>query len=167
VFIGGTEVGKYRFLMLFVPLYSRIKKEEVLDHFLRGRIFEFIRENPGEHYNIIKKELGLKNGSLAYHLNTLEKEDYIKSKRDGMYKRFYPKNMEVPAKPKMRLSPVQQNIFDVIKISPKITQKDIAEALKISQQVVSYHVNQLIELGVLRSERVGNTLTYYIEKGDL
>jgi predicted transcriptional regulator len=161
VLYGATEVGKFRYLLLFLPLYTRINKEDVLNNFIRGRIYEYIREHPGENYNTIKRDLELKNGSLAYHLKTLESRGFIKSTRDGMYKRFYPKDMKIPTKPKLRLSPVQQNILDIIRVNPRISQKDMAEALRISRQVVSYHVNLMVESEVLRVEKDGKILRYF------
>jgi DNA-binding MarR family transcriptional regulator len=160
-FAGGTEVGKYRLIPFISPLYSRLKKEEVLDHLMRSRIFEHIIKNPGDHYNSIKQELGLNNGSLAYHLRTLEKEEFIKSRRDGIYKRFYPTGMAIPEKPKMQPSPMEEEIIEMVEKNPGIIQKEIAKALKLSQQLVSYHVNLMIDSGLLSAERHGKTFRYF------
>ncbi len=161
IVIAGTELGKYKFLLFFLPLYTRLNKGEVLNQFTRGRIYEHIRKNPGDHYNSIKQELELNNGALAYHLRTLERENYIKSMRDGIYKRFYPVGMKIPEKPKKRLSPVQKEILVTIKRNPGTTQKEISKGLNLSQQVVSYHVNLMIESQLLRTEKHDNTLRYY------
>jgi parallel beta-helix repeat protein len=161
--VGATEFGKYGFILFFIPFYTRIKKEDVLDHFIRGRIYEHIRKNPGDNFNSMKKEFGLKNGSLGYHLSILEKQDYIKSRRDGKYTRFYPVGMKIPEKPKMILSSVQQNILDLITQKEMMTQKEIADALDISQQVVSYHVNLMIESEILGTAKEDNVLKYFPE----
>jgi len=79
-----SENAKYGLLLLIVPLYSKIKREKVLDHFIRGQIFGYIMANPGEHYNSIKQALDMTNGSLAHHLRTLERERFVKSKRFGL-----------------------------------------------------------------------------------
>ena len=92
---------------------------------------------------------------------TLEKEEFIKSRRDGIYKRFYPTGMQVPVKTTKKLSPMEKDIIGVIKLNPGIIQKDIARMLKLSQQLVSYHVNLMIESGVLRAERHGKTFRYF------
>ncbi len=46
-----TEAGRYRFLGLLVPLYTKLKKEEILDDFTRGKIYGYIVANPGDNYN--------------------------------------------------------------------------------------------------------------------
>jgi PKD repeat protein/DNA-binding transcriptional ArsR family regulator len=92
----ATEAGRYRYLGLLIPLYTKLKKDEILDHYTRGEIHGYIVANPGDHYNAIKKALKLSDGSFAHHVRILEKEGIIKSARDGTHRRFYPKEMQVP-----------------------------------------------------------------------
>ena len=56
----------------------------------------------------------LKNGALAYHLKTLEREDLIKSQTDGKFKRFYPYEMNVPNRA-TKLTTMRKNIVERIK----------------------------------------------------
>ncbi len=93
IMFGFTEPGKYRILLLFLPLYTRLNKDEILDQSTKENIHGYIIANPGEHYNVIRKRLNIRNGTLAYHLNVLKREKLIKSRRDGIYKRFYPAEM--------------------------------------------------------------------------
>jgi parallel beta-helix repeat protein len=146
-----TEGGKYKFVGFMIPLYTRIKKDQVLNHYLRGRINGYIEANPGEHYNAIKYALNINNGALTYHLRVLERENVIVSKRDGMYKRFYPKSANIP-KNYRRLSDVQKRIVKTINEFEGITQTEIANKLDISPQVVNYHVKILETAGIVQSE---------------
>ncbi|MDI6856629.1 MAG: CARDB domain-containing protein, partial [Candidatus Thermoplasmatota archaeon] len=84
----GTEVGKYSLFSFFAPLYIK-RKYAALDQFTRGRIYNYIELNPGAHYNSIRSSLNLGNGTLSYHLKILEKESYIRTETEGMYRRFY------------------------------------------------------------------------------
>ncbi|UCE36677.1 MAG: right-handed parallel beta-helix repeat-containing protein [Thermoplasmata archaeon] len=146
-----TEGGKYKFTALLIPLYTRIKKDQVLNQYLRGRINGYIEANPGEHYNAIKYALNINNGALTYHLRVLERENVVVSKRDGMYKRFYPRNANVP-KTLGRLSEVQKRIVKTVREFDGIIQTEIAKKLDLSHQVVNYHVKILEMGGILRSE---------------
>jgi predicted transcriptional regulator len=156
--IGGTDIGRWKFFTLMIPLFTRIVKPKVLDHFERGRIYEHIRKNPGDSYSSIRKTLGLKNGALAHHLRILEMHEYIESRRDGMYKRFYPKGMKVPIGKHMS---IQEQILGLIKDNPRITQKLMAEELSIDRSTVNYHVKILLAMGVIRSEKEGRVKYYY------
>lgn len=164
--INATELGRYKFLCLFVPLYTKLKKEEVLDHYVRGKIHGYVLANPGDHYSSIRSALELTNSSLAYHLRVLEKEELIKSRRDGMYKRFYPKGAKLPDDGGSPFSPIQERIVEVIRETPGICQKDIASLLGVSSSTVSYHITKLVRRGLITSKRRGMRTAYYIPPRD-
>ena len=152
--VALTEFGKSTLISLFfVPLYVKLKPEEVLDQYLRGQIHAYIIASPGEHYNAIKEQLGVTNGALAYHLRVLERSGYIRPVRDGMYKRFYPMGVKIPKR--RRLSVFQEVLVKTVRDNPALSQKDIAERLGVSNQVVNYHVKQLETANILRLERDG------------
>ncbi|MEE9150748.1 MAG: winged helix-turn-helix transcriptional regulator, partial [Thermoplasmata archaeon] len=153
-FFAATQYGYLALLSLFLPLYVRLKKKDVLSHFTRGQIFGYIQANPGAHYNAIIQNLGLHNGVGAYHLQVLAREGFIKSARDGIYKRFYPSNMRIPEK-RLHLSRVQKDILGVIQKHPGVTQKQVSKLLDESKQVVNYNVKVLETAGLIRVERLG------------
>jgi hypothetical protein len=147
-----TEIGKSTLIsVLFLPLYVKLRPEDVLDQYLRGQIHGFIIANPGEHYNAIKDQLGVTNGALAYHLRVLERAQLLRAVRDGMYKRFYPIGVKVSRK--RRLSPFQSAIVKAVRDNPDVSQKRIAELLGVSNQVVNYNVKQLEESRILAVDR--------------
>lgn len=162
---GVTESGKYAILKFAaVPLYSRVKKEEVLDHFVRGQIYGYIMSHPGQHYNAIKQELRVTNGTLSHHLKTLEMQGFIKSHRDGTYKRFYPVGATLAKNKGIRLSDLQLGILDNLRQSPGMTQSEVAKAMGMSQQSVSYNLNILCRNDIIRFERSGVRKHYYINE---
>ena len=159
--VALTEVGKSTFLsLLFLPLYVKLKPGEVLDQYLRGQIHGYIIANPGEHYNAIKEQLGVTNGALAYHLRVLEKSGYIRAARDGMYKRFYPVGVKIPKR--RRLSTFQEAIVKAVRDQPALSQKDLAELLGVSNQVINYHVKQLEGAHIIRLERDGRASRIFL-----
>lgn len=161
--IASTEAGKYAMMKtFFVPLYSRLKKDDLLDHFVRGQIYGYIQSHPGEHYNHIKQALEVTNGTLSHHLRALEMQGFIRSHRDGTYKRFYPTDMKVPRTKGIQLSDLQITIVDAIRQSPGISQKEIAKREGISQQTVSYNLSVLGRMGVIDISREGIRKRYYL-----
>ncbi len=153
-FFAATEYGYLAFISLFLPLYVRLKKKDVLSHFTRGQIFGYIQANPGTHYNAIIQDLNLHNGVGAYHLQVLEREGFIRPLKDGIYKRFYPSSMRIPEK-KLHLSRIQRDILGVIQKHPGVTQKQISKLLDESKQVVHYHIKILESSGLIKLERAG------------
>jgi WD40 repeat protein/predicted transcriptional regulator len=161
-FIGATEIGKLALLSLILPLYSRIKKEQVLDNEIRGMIRGYIIANPGDNYNSIKRALNLNNGTLAYHLRVLEKAKAIQSKQDGIYKRFYPSGMKIPEENGGEISEIQKILLHKIAESPGISQKEIATMLGLSKGVINYHVKVLNGKQLIQMEKRGRKTRCYV-----
>jgi WD40 repeat protein/DNA-binding transcriptional ArsR family regulator len=163
-FIWATEIGKLALLSLILPLYTRIKKEKVLDNEIRGMIRGYVIANPGDNYNSIKRALGLNNGVLAHHLKVLERAEIIKSRQDGMFKRFYPASMRIPAENGGEISEIQNVLLHKIVESPGISQKEIATLLGLSKGVINYHVKVLLAKQMLKMEKRGRKTYCYVNK---
>jgi len=170
---AGLEPGKYKLAsLLLVPLYVKRKRDKTLDNFVRGQIYGFIQANPGTHYNFIKRALKLNNGTIAYHLNVLEKDKHISSQNDGIYRRFYPVNPAIPEINSndglqfthVQLNATQDKIIRKIQKNPGMTQKEIAKSLKKSNQVVNYNINALSQLGMIKRKREGNKTKCYVQR---
>ncbi|HVQ00388.1 MAG TPA: winged helix-turn-helix transcriptional regulator [Candidatus Thermoplasmatota archaeon] len=157
--VAFTESGKYRLLMLFtlmIPLYTRIQKEDVLDQFVRGQIYGYIKTNPGAHYNQILRQVGVKNGTLSYHLGVLEKTQLIQSRREGLkYRAFYPTGMMFPKEERFRLTELQIQIIAHIKGRPGLTQKEIARLLGQKPQTINYNIKVLAQAGLIHVTKKG------------
>jgi len=151
--LAGTEIGLLGVAHLFMPLYSKPKKHEKRDQVTRGKIQDYIMANPGDHYSLIKKGLDLKHGPLTYNLDVLEREGRIVCSRDGIFKRFYPK--DAPTVNKNEYTYTQYSIIDHIRKEPGITQVLLAKRMKTSKQVIDYHVNSLMLADIITLKKEG------------
>ncbi len=161
----SMEAGKYWLLsLILLPLYSRIKREKVLDHFIRGRIYEFIEENPGVHFNAIKKRFDMANGKLTYHLSVLEREEFVRSRTKGigLKKKFYPWNMVIPEEDTTSPTSIRDKILDTIQRSPGICQAELANSAGTSQQLVYYHLRRLEKDRVVIKRKLGRRSRYFV-----
>jgi predicted transcriptional regulator len=156
-----TEVGKWVLFVLFLPLYTRLKKEELLDQPTRYKIYGFIRGNPGAHFGLIKEDLELGSGQLVYHLKKLKEAELIYSREDGIKKRFYPANVPKPKIGKPQISELQEKILGIITKDSGVGQKKISSLLGISRQVVGYHLLILERKGMLSKKIMGKENRYY------
>ena len=161
-FIGTTETSKVWLISLFLPLYMKMHKEDILDQFTRGKIYGYILANPGVHYNAIKRTLEIPNGSFVYHLHLLEDGGFVKAQHDGRYKRYYPSDMRLP-KREFQPNESQTQILRIISRSPGISQKEVASIMGVTSAAVNYQVEELINLGFVRKVRHGMSLGYYIK----
>jgi predicted GH43/DUF377 family glycosyl hydrolase/DNA-binding MarR family transcriptional regulator len=158
----GGEAYKYRLMLLFLPLFTRLHREELLDHELRGMLRGVILADPGIHYNELVRQIKAGNGTVAYHLSTLEREGIIKSRRDGVLKRFYPGEMRLVTLP-VRLNGVQLLILRSIQKQEGLSQRNVAAGLDIPYLTVHRHINKMVKMGVLRLDKKGITTKCYVE----
>jgi predicted transcriptional regulator len=159
---AGTEVGKYRLLLVFfLPLYTRFHKEEVLDNEKRGMIRGAIAAEPGIHYSEILRRLDMSNGNAAHHLQTLEREGLIWSRNDGRLKRFYPAGMKLAEVP-VNLNRLQTDIFETLLERDGLSKSELSRALEASFPTIHRHVGRMAAMGVVRLERRGLSVKCYI-----
>jgi parallel beta-helix repeat protein len=155
------EVTKFGLISLFLPLYTRLKKEKLLDQPTRERIYGYIIGNPGAHFGLIKEELGLGNGQLVYHLKQLEDAHMVYSREDGAKKRFYPADVPIAKEGTPNISSIQEKLLNVIKDDSGIGQKKLASKMGISRQVAGYHLTKMERKGLINKEVEGRETRYY------
>ena len=153
VYALGGESLKYSMLGLIVPLYSKLSHDDILTHSTRERVYRFVKSHPGEHYRSILLSLGLKNGTLTYHLSTLEKREFITSEKDGPYRRFFPSGSRIGRK--IFINGLRKEIYDFLLRNPGLSQKDISQLLECSPPTVNYHINNLVNQDLVKTTRKG------------
>jgi DNA-binding MarR family transcriptional regulator len=163
----AVEAGRWHLLGLIIPLYTKLKPEQVMSHEIRGSIYGVIVSEPGIHYSKIRTRLNLKNGTLAHHLRVLEKEGKIRSIRDGSLRRFFPRGV-TPKYATVRRAPrpTQLVILSTLEEYPGITQKELARITRMSQQRISYNLKKLVDMGYV-DEIEGRVKRYIVHGGPL
>jgi len=163
LFLSWTETGRYALFGAIFPLYTRLKREEVLDHFVRGQVFGVIQSQPGTNFTGIKTLLGLSNGTLSYHLRTLEATGFVVAQRDGPYKRFFPADLGAAARAEgIRLSDLQRRLLARLRENPEVPQRDLAREFAVTQQCVSYNLRVMRRLGLVQETRSGRRHRYVV-----
>jgi DNA-binding MarR family transcriptional regulator len=157
-----TELGRYKFFRLFflVPGFTRVEKDQVLEHSTRDELYNFIKTNPGPSFSDLRRSLELSNGNLVHHLRILEMQEYVKSQRDGFRTRFYVRGPKIVAT--SYLTRTQQQLLDVIAAHPGLTQKDLADLVGLPRQSLFYHTKQLASRGKLLIKEDGNRRRYWL-----
>ncbi|TLZ52863.1 MAG: hypothetical protein E6K18_01745 [Methanobacteriota archaeon] len=134
-------------LYALVPLYLRIKKESVLDHFLRGRIVEFLSHNQGSSFSSIRARFDVANGTLTYHLWVLTKTGFIRASPLGGSTRYYTSDSrtDVP----ILLSGFQQSLLQLLGRRAGAEQRELVDELHVSKQRINYNVRFLARMGLV------------------
>jgi len=139
------------FSILSSPLYTKLEKDKILFQTNRHDIYRYLSNNPGVNYSRIKKELNLGTGTLVYHLNVLEKEGFIHSKKGDSRKIFFLKDFSGGFNriEKLPISLLQKRIIDYLKNHGSASMRDIENALSLKQPSVSYNLRRLMDRGLV------------------
>ncbi len=121
----------------------------------RAKIYSTIINYPGMSFTDMRMLLGIKNGTLSHHLLKLEKEGVVRSKKIGIFRRFYPSGGDVP-------KDLEEMILEVILDNPGISQTSVAKRLEITRQVANYHINSMKRRGRLIVRKAGRSSEIFI-----
>ncbi len=131
-----------------VPLFTRLKKIDVTSQYQRGRLIQFIDDNPGASYSEIRRRLQIANGGCAYHLRVLERSGEIRRVAHGTSVRFYPADYRVDPESLPPLSLVQRRILELLLARPESAAAELGKTLAseghaISESTLLYHMKTL------------------------
>ncbi len=164
----------------FILLYARIGRKNAFDG-IRKDIYEFIQENPGEHFSAIMRHFNISPSSATHHLQVLEYLGFVSAYKYEKYKRFYLKNH--PAEQGMPAScgipPKEKHVISLMKnrttrhfvgyvlTNPHANQKEIATILQIHPSTVSWHARRLVRGEILSQIREGKDVFYRVRHPDM
>ena len=141
-------------------------KENMILFDNRTRIYEYIKNTPGSHLRKISKELEIALGDTQYHLNTLQKSGSIKSKHMGIYKVYFSVSI-LDGRDESILAILQQEtpreLILYLVEKPGATQGEIADHIGFSSSTINWHMSNLIEIGLVSSQKDKQAVRYYIK----
>ncbi len=136
--------------------------EQALKLDIRKKIYNTIKRNPGLHFREIQRRVGIATGALQYHLDYLTKKHLVKTERETKFLRYYLVRQDFEDTSLMAL--LRQD--SMRKIIVFLMQKRFANNQTISKQVnlspstTSWHLEKLVESGVIEKNRRGRK-TYF------
>jgi len=158
-----TETMRYSLVLLALPLFTRFKHGQVLDNKNRYSIHDLIIDNPGINFATILEELELPMGVITYHLDVLERENYVRSVRDGRLKRFFTTDTRIPKTYRMSPEDIRDTLVEIVRSMPGISQKEIIREIGIDRETVGYHLRELVRTRRLRDSKVGRYTVYWAD----
>lgn len=156
-----------RKMWLGLPMVFGLVRKTKDGEFQRGRLYGYIESNPGIHLSALTRLSDLGNNQATYHLDKLEKDGRIWSRRDGRLLIFFADSVPKDAS---FSSPVLDINFSKNSIKRSIlmhlNQADLmdlagssgsqlAKELGVSPQVFSYHIRSLIDWDMVERKRSG------------
>ncbi|MHA1111199.1 MAG: hypothetical protein ACTSRE_08850 [Promethearchaeota archaeon] len=130
----------------------RLTYKQVIDNDSRKQIIESILEEPGIHYNHLRKKCNLQPGQFRWHIDVLLNYKIIRRENYGQNVVFFPTIGEYNQDIDMILKfTLRDSIYQIIEKNPGIILSDIARELDIPNQrnKVKYHVDKLISANII------------------
>lgn len=150
-------------LLLMFGMVRKTKDGE----FQRGRLYGYIESNPGIHLSALTRLSDLGNNQATYHLDRLEKEGRIWSRRDGRLLIFFADSVAMDTSLSSPLLDINFSKNSIKRsILMNLNQADLmdlagtsgsqlAKEIGVSPQVFSYHIRSLIDWKMVERKRSG------------
>ena len=125
------------------------------DLLTRGRILGYLEANAGIHFSALRDALGLANGVTAYHLHLLESQGEVISWRDGKLRRYAIASLSREEVDGVR-NPLIGTRFAILEVIANsgnvgISGTEVRKKLKISRQLLSHHIRELRNVGMVEA----------------
>ena len=163
-----------RKMWLGLPMMFGIVRKTKDGEFQRGRLYGYIESNPGIHLSALTRLSDLGNNQATYHLDRLEKEGRIWSRREGRLLIFFADSIPMgesfsgplldinfsknSIKRSILMHLNQSELMDLA--GPSGSQ--MAKELGVSPQVFSYHIRSLIDWEMVERKRSGLKVSLFI-----
>jgi len=155
------------YMALLLPLLTKVRKEELEkpDKFKAGRLYQTIMLNPGINLAALRDVTGMANGTLIYHLDRLERGGEVRSHKQGQLRLFYPTEESVQQERDGGLRYMhrtQKRVLQLLMEVKEANQRIIATSLEMKQQLVSYHLRELMLAGHIKRRGFRGFYSYQI-----
>jgi predicted transcriptional regulator len=134
----------------------------------RKKIYSLISNSPGLHLSKIAELLHMQLSLAEYHLTSMEKDRLIIAVKDvGYYKRYYLTGSDIGVEQRKMVSLLREEIplkivlFLLKQKSAK--HKDILQNFDITSSTLSYHLNKLVNLGIVAVPSLADNTGYQLK----
>jgi len=143
-------------------------RKKVLGFETRRKIFKFIDMNPGLHLREISRRMNIPKTTLSHHIRYLEKNGLIEIKNKTNCE-IYTK-MNIGTREKELLSILRNKtickIFLYLCFSRVFSRKELSKELEINSISLGYHLNKMVEMGIIERVTVKNGIVYPYSKSN-
>lgn len=151
--------------MLFVLIPARVRKERLLEHWLRRRIVDEVRRQPGIHHRELLRLLSVSNGTLAYHLRLLERAGLLRFSRAHGRKLLWVPEGEVDLE-HLLMTERERQLVGLLTGIPSARLAELGPRCGLKSSTVGYHVDRLRARGLVEAHREGHALVLSLAAAD-
>lgn len=141
-------------------LFSRVRDDELLQHPVRARIVEAVRDRPGIHHQELVRKAGTGTGAAEHHLRKLEAGRFLTRRAGHGYTCYFPYGQVdrrlLGAAGVLRADAARRTLQTIADAGvPGPSSSDVARALGLSNSTVHHHIQRLRAEGLVDVQRHG------------
>jgi DNA-binding transcriptional ArsR family regulator len=139
-----------------LPLFARLRPNEMLDHPRRVEILERVHADPGVNTNTLARLLGLPWTNVQHHVEKLRQGGFVAVRRVGGLTSLFPAHtgsLRHADDLAVLRRPTLGRVHELLRARPGAMQAELATELGVTQQRVSQALRQLLSAGLARAEQ--------------
>ncbi len=141
---------------------KEMNENSSLGHPTRKILYQFIIDNPGISFHLIRHAMKIPEGTLRYHLQQLQRSNRIVKEKNGRNLGYYSKfkKNHPDCYLNVELSSNQRMLLDLIGDFPGATRKDLLIRSRFSRRELNYSLKRLKDLKLIWKVETGNGQGY-------
>lgn len=154
--------------IVFATLFTRLSKQEALEHPKRKTIFTYVQQHPGANFREVARNTGIASGTVRHHLTVLERAGHlVEHQHQGTVRLFenHGKFDQNWADVVLLREPALNELNDWVKAHGPCPQKDILEGMEQlgwSRSTTQHRLERLVEGGLVSIRLQGRLKIYSI-----
>jgi DNA-binding transcriptional ArsR family regulator len=160
---GASGSHRLVFSMPLVVGAGLHNNSNLLNQPTRMEIYDCAKSNPGIHFRGICSALDLPIGVVQYHLNILTRAGLLQVYSDGQCRRYFETDAYAEADMQtisLLKHDTARKIIAALSQSSPMLHKNLAQAVGLSSQALSWQMNQLKQTGLIEAEQEGMSVNY-------
>lgn len=137
---------------LLIPLFTRLRRDRLLDNPVRARLYERVRSEPGIHRAELVDYGGIGEGATRHHLDQLVKNHLLVAMKEDGFVRYYASG-EVPPEIARREAALRAGsaraVYDLLVAEPHLSLREAGARLGMSAPSVHKTKKKLEKAGLI------------------
>lgn len=145
--------------LIALPLYNRVQREGSFDNDTRRRIFDQVRQRPGQSIAEIAQAVGVSHSTASYHLERLMEFNLLAATQDGNKTRFFVSGGTFTEEDRRILAALSnaetRRTLATILAHPGCYRAELTVILDVSSPTVNWHLARLVQAGLVAEDHRG------------
>lgn len=138
--------------VILLPLFTRLRRDRLLDNPVRARLYERIRAEPGIHLAELEEFLGIGKGATRHHVDQLARHKLVFVLDDAGYSRVYASGhvpLDVARRTAVLRAGSNARVYELYATRPSSSLREAARELGMSAPSVHRAKKRLVREGLL------------------